>query len=267
MNRLEEQRDSYPLAAQPAGVFSMPRGFYTSIDRNSPWLSCDPFLRAELRALYRSVRFTLLALFAMLTNSRPSGGASPQGSAVRWSQAPDRATQTQCEDSVEVRQRGQRSEQRRALHSLHTNSRRAYSAPIPRTWDAPVINLIELQVQRAHAPPTGRSQIALFDLTTIAFRISHSSHRAHAPPLRSHTDQRLFSRRSGNAPRQRVSIRASAHSHQPAAVSKTNSPNTSVLDGSQWWRLGGHSLRRPSTDSPSPPELPPRCALAVRKAY
>jgi hypothetical protein len=115
-----------------------------------------------------------------------------------------------------------------------------------------------MQVQRAHAPPAGRSQIALLDLTTIVFRISHFSHRAHAPPLRSIIDQRPRSYRSSNASHPRVSIRASAHSHPPAAVSKTNSADASALGDPHSWRFRGHSPRPPSTNRPSPSELPPR---------
>lgn len=262
---LAEQCDSYPFAAQPICVFSMPRGFYASADRNSPWLFFDPLLRAELRAAYRNVRFTLLALFAMLTNSGPSRGACPQGSAVRWSQAPERATRTECEDPVRTPQRGQRSEQSRSFHSLDAHVQQPQSVPIHRAWNSPVIRLVEMQVQRAHAPPVGRSQIALLDLTTAVFCISHSSHRAHAPPLSSIIDQRPLSYRSGNASHSRVLICTSAHSHPPTAVLKTNSANASVLGVSQCWT--GRNLRHPATGSPSPQELPPRCALAARKAH
>ena len=132
MSRFEEQRDWYTFATQPACVSSMPRGFYVSVDQKQPWLFCDPFLRAELRALYRSVRFTLLALFAMLTCSKQSRGASPQGSDVVWSQAPDRADCLRREYSGEV----DGDKQISRLHALN-RSESADSLLRLRTWNAP----------------------------------------------------------------------------------------------------------------------------------
>ena len=125
----KEQRDSYPLAAQPACVLSMPPSFYASVDRDSPWVSFDPFLRAELRAIYRSVRFILLALFAMLTNPRPSSGECPEGSALHWSQALDRTIQSQSQDPVRTRQGVERGEQRRWCHPQDVKPKKRSSAP------------------------------------------------------------------------------------------------------------------------------------------
>lgn len=151
-----EQRDSYASSARPSS-FPMPRSFYASTDQEVPWLSCDPFLLAECKAVYRSVRFALLALLGLLTAPRSSKADPVHQIDVQWMQATERAPHSDGSNRSCV----QAIRQAAFMQRLCARSEQLpLIVPITAT-NVPKRSIFDLQVQRAHAPPISQTSILL----------------------------------------------------------------------------------------------------------
>jgi hypothetical protein len=176
MSRTSKQLDSRASALPSSPILSMPRSFYTPTDRKARWISFDPLFRAECKAVYRSIRFTLLTLFALMASPKSSKASGVQRTGVEFTQAIDRHTRdagghADCAHRVCICREMPTADQK-------VNRSKSITA---RTLavDAPKRNVPDLRMHRAHAPP------AIEPLTGL---------RASGNSRNPHSTERYFSR-------------------------------------------------------------------------
>jgi hypothetical protein len=136
-------------------ILPMPRSSHWVVTAPSPWVAVDPVFGAQCVAFYRSVRFTLLALIAFLAGPRTMRAgrterATEIGSLTRLPQP--QANSSASEQSA--RRTFPRSFSCKAGHNDHANGATALAADTPRR------EMLQLTVERTHAPPAQSSRIA-----------------------------------------------------------------------------------------------------------
>jgi hypothetical protein len=135
-------------------ILPMPRSSHWVVSAPSPWVAVDPVFGAQCVAFYRSVRFTLLALIAFLAGPRSMRAgrterATEIGSLTRVPQP--QANSSASEQSA--RRTFPRCFSRKAAHN-NANEATALASDTPRR------EMLQLTVERTHAPPAQQSRIA-----------------------------------------------------------------------------------------------------------
>jgi len=159
-------------------LISMPRCFHRA-SIGSPWLAIDPVLQADCMAFCRSVRLTLVAVFALLGLSKmacaaPACNNAPTGIANLLLQ----------NGNVEVASAVECANQNAVKVVIST----AHGRKIPLTFgnlfkipspEAPKINM-----ERAHAPPATHMPLALIRISIYFARSSLAKSSGIVPQFR-----------------------------------------------------------------------------------
>jgi hypothetical protein len=136
-------------------ILPMPRSSHWAVTAPSPWVVVDPVFGAQCVAFYRSVRLTLLALIAFVAGPRSMRAgrterAAENGSLTRLPQP--QANSSASEQSA--RRTSPRSFSCKAGLNDYPNGATALAGDTPRR------EMLQLTVERTHAPPAQSSRIA-----------------------------------------------------------------------------------------------------------